>query len=231
VGCRQADGQIRRRTWPLVVLVALVTMLGAPVSAGPPALPSSFWGTVEHADGHTVQAGTVVQALVDGRVCGEGRVQPYEGLMVYGLHVLADDTETTEKDGGREGDAVTIEICDTPLDVEATWHGGANVRVDLVIPAGVLCPEPPPTYTPRPTLARPTQTVPPTLTPTPSPTPPEPTAGPPASAHTPLEPVPTVAPTPHTEAVSHQGAALPAVLVTGAVVLAGAGVWLAARRR
>lgn len=126
---------MRRRGCSLALLL-LIFLASAPrVQAGPPGLPSSFWGSVEDRGG-ALPEGTIVEALVDGRVCGEGRIRLEQGETMYAVHVLADDTDTPEKDGGREGDAVAFRICGTLAEQGAIWHGGTNSRVDLTLAAG-----------------------------------------------------------------------------------------------
>src|SRR5512137_2051784 len=79
-----------------------------PALAVPP-IPSSFYGTVK-VNGANVPDGTVVQALIDGNVYAEALTQTYQADSVYSLNVLGDDTDTTVKDGGRQGDIVQFTI-------------------------------------------------------------------------------------------------------------------------
>jgi hypothetical protein len=132
-----------------------------------PQIPSSFYGTVK-VNGSNVPDGTSVQALIDGKVYADVLTQTYQGDSVYALNVTGDDTDTTVKDGGREGDTVQFKIGEVLASQTGVWHSGTNVTLNLTAsstspiatPLATLTPVP--TQTAIPTL-KPT-TIPPTLT-------------------------------------------------------------------
>ena len=112
----------------LLVLV-IGALLASPAARAVPPLPSSFWGEVT-LDGAPVPAGTLVEALVDGRVCGRTRTILYEGRAHYALNALGDDPSTPEVEGGRDGEALDLAVEGVPI-ATGTWRSGTNVRVDL----------------------------------------------------------------------------------------------------
>jgi hypothetical protein len=140
---------------PKTILISL--MLGCligPLAAIPalaiPPLPSSFYGTVQ-VGGKNVPDHTVVQALTDGQAYGQGRTQTHEGISVYHLDVLGDDTDTAARDGGREGDTIQFEIGGVLAEQTGTWHSGTNVELNLTGSGFDSPATPPPTPSPVPT--------------------------------------------------------------------------------
>jgi hypothetical protein len=140
---------------PKTILISLILacligpLVTIPALAIPP-LPSSFYGTVQ-VDGENVPDDTVVQALIDGQACGQGRTQTHEGVSVYHLDVLGDDTDTAAHDGGREGDTIQFEIGGVLADETGTWHSGTNVELNLTGSGAGFLATPPPTPSPVPT--------------------------------------------------------------------------------
>ena len=173
---------MRRRLFAFGLVVPLLFAGSSMVLAGPPVLPSSFWGTVK-VDGENAPDGAVVRALIDGQVYAEEYTQTYEGESFYALNVRADDPGTQKRDGGCEGDVVQFEVGGVLTEQTGIWHSGTNVRVDLTVSAADPPPAPP--VTPS---EVPTQT--PTTPGQPSPTPT--TLGQPAPTSTTLgQPAPT----------------------------------------
>jgi hypothetical protein len=162
----------------LVGLTALACVAARPVLAAPPALPSSFWGSVT-VNGARVPDGTLVQAAIDGHVLIEARTTLYQGNEVFALNVPADDPSTAAREGGAEGDIVTFIVGGLTAPQTGVWHGGTNQRVNLAAAGSTTLP--PETYTPTATA---TATVRATATPTALP----------ASTHTPA-PVRSATPT------------------------------------
>jgi hypothetical protein len=143
-----------------------------------PQIPSSFYGTVK-VNGANVPDGTSVQALIDGTVYADVLTQTYQGDSVYALNVTGDDTDTTVKDGGREGDTVQFKIGGILASQTGVWHSGTNVVINLTAsstspiatPVATLTPVPTQTAIPTlkpttipPTLTKPATAIPPTLT-------------------------------------------------------------------
>lgn len=112
-----------------LLVLAFGALLASPAARAVPPLPSSFWGEVT-LDGAPVPAGTLVEALVDGRVCGRTRTILYEGRAHYALNALGDDPSTPEVEGGRDGEALDLAVEGVPI-ATGTWRSGTNVRVDL----------------------------------------------------------------------------------------------------
>jgi hypothetical protein len=108
----------------ILLLVALILFGVNPLSvtADPPMLPSSFYGTVK-IDGADVAAGTVITAEVSG--------QSYTATVI-----ISDDqsvyTMDIPGDSNSVGETVTFKIGDllVPL-TNITWQSGTNLNVNL----------------------------------------------------------------------------------------------------
>jgi hypothetical protein len=95
-----------------------------------PVLPSSFYGTVQ-VDGANVEPGTRIKAIIENRVFAGGMTQIYEGSSVYSINIPGDDNDTSEIDGGREGDQITFEVGGLIAEQSGAWHSGTNVELNL----------------------------------------------------------------------------------------------------
>lgn len=143
-----------------LILTCLIGPLAAIPALAIPPLPSSFYGTVQ-VDGENVPDHTVVRALIDGQAYGEGRTQTHEGVSVYHLDVLGDDTDTAAHDGGREGDTIQFEIGGILTEQTGTWHSGTNVELNLTDSGfdSLATPPPTPSLVPTQTPISPGQTT------------------------------------------------------------------------
>jgi hypothetical protein len=121
----------RIRQTLLKVLLGLVLVVPMVTTAAPPALPASFWGTVQ-VDGAPLAEGTRIQALIGDKVYADGAIRWIEDWVVYSLNVPADDSATpTVVEGGRPGDVVRFAISGRQLLPTALWQGGTSTRHDL----------------------------------------------------------------------------------------------------
>ena len=139
------------------------------VNAAPP-LPSSFYGTVKF-NGENVREGTIIRALINGRVVATSYAMLYQGESVYALDVPGDDPTTTEIEGGKEGDMIRFMLAGFLIKETATWQSGTDTEFNLSLTANATLPPPQPTETPTATqtpLPMPTQTD--ITQPTPTPT-------------------------------------------------------------
>ncbi len=124
----------------LAVGLLLVTALGqasgacpgaAPLrAAAPPALPSSFWGSVA-LDGRPLPAGTMVTALVDDLAAGQASVRLASGQAMYTLNTPGDDPSTAAVEGGSAGSIVTFAVDGFLYPQQAPWASGTSTRLDL----------------------------------------------------------------------------------------------------
>jgi hypothetical protein len=136
---------------PLIALLSLLASLFISLPAlAVPQLPASFYGKAK-VNGSNVPDGTSIQALIDGQVYGETVSQTYEGDSVYALNVSGDDSDTTAKDGGREGDTIQFKIGGVLATQTGTWHSGTNVNLDLAVSSSEPIATPAPTSIPVPT--------------------------------------------------------------------------------
>jgi hypothetical protein len=133
-------------------LACIIALLGiGPISlliARPvlafPSLPSSFYGTVK-VNGANIPDGTLVQALINGKVIIENQTQTYQGDSFYSLDIPADDPDTLVVDGGKDGDTITFIMGGIVADQAGTWKSAtivpmnlsASSSVTLLIPAQV----------------------------------------------------------------------------------------------
>jgi PKD repeat protein len=114
----------------IVVILIALTILG--VGDAPPILPSSFYGTVM-VNGAYISDGTIISAWIDGNKYAEVGTSNFEGKTVYTIKILADNSDTVEKDGGEEGDTVVFKIGSEIADQTGSWHSGTNVEVNLTV--------------------------------------------------------------------------------------------------
>lgn len=131
----------------LSLTLVLLVIPAMAVLAGPPALPSNFYGTVR-LNGANAPTGAYVSARVKGVECGRSSItQDPDYGTVYTLNALSDDPETPEVDGGQVGDTVTFVLelpggGECPMPQEGVWQSGLSAEVDLdflqVAPALVL---------------------------------------------------------------------------------------------
>jgi hypothetical protein len=119
-----------RRLIALGLTIGLLFVGASAVLAGPPPLPSSFYGTVKE-DGANVPVGTTVSAWINGVKYAETTVSLYAGATVYSLDVPGDVSETPGIEGGVSGDTVVFHIGDHLADQTGSWQSGTSVGLDL----------------------------------------------------------------------------------------------------
>ncbi len=113
----------------LLGISLLSLFITRPVLAFPP-MPSSFYGTVKVNDAD-VPDGTIVKALINGKVFAQGKTQTYQGSSVYSLDVPGDDPDTAAIEGGIDDDKVSFTVGGTIVNQTGTWKGGTNVNINL----------------------------------------------------------------------------------------------------
>jgi hypothetical protein len=165
-----------------------------------PPLPSSFYGRVKF-NGGNVPDGTLVRALIDGQAYAEGRTQTYQADSVYTVDVPGDETSTTARDGGIEGDVIQFEVGGIIAEQTGVWHSGTNVELNLTITGAGTLGAPPPTPQPVPTQ----------------------------TPINPSRSVPQAASTPATTTDNNVAGGL--VMAAVAVIAAGGAMWFIRRRR
>jgi hypothetical protein len=116
-------------TAPGELTLAGTTYANMPKS--PPTLPSSFWGTVT-INGANVPDGTVVTAWAGNTQLASDVTRTINGASVYTFDILADDPNTTAKDGAVHGEQITFKMGALPTSNSAMWQSGMSVNVDLV---------------------------------------------------------------------------------------------------
>jgi subtilisin-like proprotein convertase family protein len=87
---------------------------------GMPYPPATFYGPVLTGAGFTPTVGTLVTARVNGKVCGQVRMQLYGAQLVYAINVSADGPGSTAG-CGTPGRAVTFEVRGRAMATTATW--------------------------------------------------------------------------------------------------------------
>jgi hypothetical protein len=121
------------KAFRLICILAL-TLILAVVSAQPalafPPLPSSFFGTVK-INGANVPLGTVISAKINGVQYGSTTVLLYQGITVYSLDVLGEDTDVPGIQGGSEGDTIVFFIGSIQANQTGIWHSGTNINLNL----------------------------------------------------------------------------------------------------
>lgn len=120
----------------LLLVLMVATLMALPAQAGPPGLPSNYYGTVR-LNGANAPAGSYVLALVQGNECQRDAVdQDAQYGSVYSLNVSADDPATPQVDGGSRQDVVTFVLelpggGQCPMPQTAGWEGGSSTAVHL----------------------------------------------------------------------------------------------------
>jgi hypothetical protein len=163
-------GETMKRTFRISAIIAILASFLFVLPAGAfPVLPSSFYGKVK-VNNANVADGTLIQAIINGKVYAQTFSLTYQGDSVYVLNVAGDDSDTPVVDGGKDGDTIQFNIGGTAADQSGIWNSGTNVNLDLTASASAPLATPQATYTPVPTqTAMPiaaTSTYEPTLQPT-----------------------------------------------------------------
>lgn len=135
--------------WALFLALAAGWLAASPALAFPP-LPSSFFGEVK-VNGQNVPDGTLVRALIGGKVYTDGRTHTYQGSSVFNLDIPGDEAGSEAVEGGREGDVIQFEIGGVLAEQTGQWHSATNVRVNLSASSDRPLNTPGPAPTPVPT--------------------------------------------------------------------------------
>lgn len=95
--------------------------------AQPPALPSSFYGTVT-LNGEDAPEGTLIAVGNRGRVYAELAcfIDTDTGRPVYSIDVPADDPATPERDGGIQDEVLQFTVGGLLADRAPIWDGGTT---------------------------------------------------------------------------------------------------------
>lgn len=100
-------------------------------------LPSSFYGEIQYMETDTKPStGTMLDAYVTDvpLAVASSAITNTAGVVTYAINVIADDTDTLDKDGGVAGDTVTFKIGERIV-ATADWVSGTNVELDFHPPA------------------------------------------------------------------------------------------------
>jgi hypothetical protein len=125
--------KINRLLLSLLWAILATGMVITPVLAFPP-LPSSLYGEVK-VNGQNVPDGTLVRALIAGKVYATTSTQTYEGSSVYRMDVPGDEADTTAIEGGKEGDTIQFEVDGVIANETGVWHSGTHVNQSLTVNA------------------------------------------------------------------------------------------------
>jgi hypothetical protein len=87
--------------------------------------PSSFYGPVLGGVDFTPTAGMPVTAMVNGAVCAQGETIPYEGDVVYALHVVGGPG------CGTPGDEIVFEVDGQSMAPRPVWDNSRVRRLPL----------------------------------------------------------------------------------------------------
>ena len=112
----------------IFVLMPVIMILLAVNAKAVPAVPSAFWGTAT-IDGSPAQNGLIVTAEING----VNYAQPSATKNgYYNVIVKGDDTSTLQKEGGVNGETVTIKI-NGLFGKNVTWYSSLVKREDITI--------------------------------------------------------------------------------------------------
>lgn len=127
-----------RRLFLLLAGCGAALLLGAAAGAQLP--PTRVFGTVT-VDGRPAPAGTVVQAFIGERLCGEGVVRRISDDLPLGY--VVDVAGATQVEGcGTDGAPITFRVGGVPANETATFATGSFLRLDLTVSGQVATPTP-----------------------------------------------------------------------------------------
>lgn len=227
------------RVFLIVFGAVLVAMLGAPLLAQTP--PTRVFGSVT-VGGRPAPLGTVVQALIGDKVCGEGQVRRVSDEIPVGY--VVDVVSATQTPGcGTDGATIVFKVGGVQANERGEFQTGTFLRLNLTVSGQVSTPTPGPTPSPFGSPTAPTGGA--TVTPPAagSPTPGQPTSVATATAivtveatPAPTTPLPRFTATPADVERGGGDRGVPAVLWAGlavalAGVVVGGGYFLYRRRR
>lgn len=113
------------------ILVALLGFLDKRDGlAGPPPMPSSFYGIVKM-NGSNVPSTTKVSAWINGIKYSEETVIMYNDDTVYSLDVPGNVAGTPEIEGGKPGDTIIFFIGNQVANQTDVWQSGSNTELNL----------------------------------------------------------------------------------------------------
>ena len=128
-----------RRWFLLLAGLGVALVLGA-ARAGAQLPPTRVFGTVT-VDGQPAPAGTVVQAFVGEKQCGEGLVRRISDDLPLGY--VVDVAGATQVAGcGTDGATITFRVGGVPANETATFATGTFIRLDLTVRGQVATPTP-----------------------------------------------------------------------------------------
>ena len=117
----------------LLLLILFSRILEDSVKAGPPTMPSSFYGAASQ-NGFDLPDGTSISAWIDSIQFAQTSSFSFGGQSVYSMDVPADDPSTPAViEGGIEGDVIVFKIEGFQSDQTGIWHGGSNQELNLSI--------------------------------------------------------------------------------------------------
>ncbi len=115
----------------ICLLIICTVIFANPSSAlAVPSLPSSFYGTLK-LNNANVPDGTLVQAIIAGKVVAFSQTQAYQGDSVYSLDIPGDDPATAAVEGGREGDVIQFKMGGILAAQTGAWHSATNISLNL----------------------------------------------------------------------------------------------------
>lgn len=92
---------------------------------------ASFHGTVTVNE--DAAEGAKVAALIDGVPYATNTTESRDGEAHYSVRIPVDNPNTSEKEGGAEGDVVSFQVGAARAEETATWKPGASISVDLSV--------------------------------------------------------------------------------------------------
>ena len=122
-----------KRIIPIILFLLNVLSISQDVFAVPP-LPHTFYGTATRS-GVAVPDGTVISAWING-VQYASDTTPAGGPGTYSFNVPGDDLDTTEIEGGREGNIISFRLGTNWATQTYAFHTGETTQLDLTV--GIL---------------------------------------------------------------------------------------------
>ena len=113
-----------------ILFISLFLVL-AGIATALPQIPSEYYGTIIS---NSPMEGIAVVAEIDGVKYSQVSYTHYDGVNWYDVIIKADDNETLQKEGGINGDLITIKIGAYVASPNLTWQTGNRSSQLTIIP-------------------------------------------------------------------------------------------------
>ena len=122
----------------LCAAFVFVCLLAASTLAGPPPLPSTFYGQLTIPPETTISPNTTITAQINQITYTQSKIMHQEGTWVYTVKIPGDDFATKVIEGGQPGDTIQFYLNNKLLSQTATWQSGSVTHLDLNLASPII---------------------------------------------------------------------------------------------